>query len=157
HLKRQAKRTSQRLSCLVGFLAGTVALTSITAFSQGLTSVTLAWDPSADPDVAGYHLYWGLASGPYITNVDTGSLLSNTIPGLTIGTTYYFAATAYDTNGNEGAYSTELSYTVTNWPPSVTLSASSPGGVALVGPAIINLSAAVNPNGHTIAGVQFFN
>jgi hypothetical protein len=44
--------------------------------------------------------------------VDAGNTTEYTLTGLTEGTTYYFAATAYDTLDNESGYSTEIVYTI---------------------------------------------
>jgi hypothetical protein len=73
-------------------------------------SVTLAWDPNPESYVAGYKVYYGTASGSYSLTVDVGSWTSLTISGLEAGKTYYFAATAYDTAGDESGMSSELRY-----------------------------------------------
>jgi hypothetical protein len=74
--------------------------------------VTLAWDPSPDSAVAGYHLYDGIASLTYTNVIDVGNATNATVSGLVGGVTYFFAATAYDTNGQESVFSDEVSYTV---------------------------------------------
>lgn len=71
--------------------------------------VTLAWDSSPSPAVAGYRVYLGTASGNYTTIVEVGNVTTNTVPGLTNGVTYFMAVTAYDTNGLESAFSNEIS------------------------------------------------
>ena len=73
--------------------------------------VILAWDPNPEPDVAGYRLYYGFASGVYTANVDAGNAATHTIDGLDDGRTHYFAVTAYDRAGNESGYSNEVSFT----------------------------------------------
>ncbi len=70
--------------------------------------VTLAWDANTDPAVAGYKLYYGYASRTYGTPVNVGNVTQYSLSGIEEGQTSYFAVTAYDTNGNESAYSTEL-------------------------------------------------
>jgi hypothetical protein len=62
--------------------------------------------------VAGYKLYYGTASGNYTYNVNVGNTTSYALSGLSAGATYYFAAAAYDSAGDQSAYSNELSYTV---------------------------------------------
>jgi fibronectin type 3 domain-containing protein len=77
-------------------------------------SVTLAWDPpdGETPDLAGYKIYYGNSSGNYSYSIDVGNVTTYTLTDLTEGQTYYFAATAYDTSGNESEYSNEISTTI---------------------------------------------
>ena len=72
-------------------------------------SVTLAWDPNNEPDLAGYRLYYGKASGTYKSVIDVGNQTTYTISGLEDGKTYYFAVTAYDEFGKSD-FSSELRY-----------------------------------------------
>jgi len=73
-------------------------------------SVTLAWDPNPEANLKGYKIYYGYTSGNYSFMVDVGNWTSLTISGLEAGKTYYFAATAYDTAGEESDMSHELRY-----------------------------------------------
>lgn len=73
--------------------------------------VLLQWDPSPSPEVAGYRIYYGVASGTYTNAVAVGTITTATISGLVIGTKYYFAATAFDGVGNESEFSNEASFT----------------------------------------------
>ena len=75
----------------------------------GAAQVSLAWAASTGPDVAGYKMYYGNYSGNYQYTVNVGNSTSCTISGLNEGTTYYFAASAYDTQQNESDYSNEVS------------------------------------------------
>ena len=77
-------------------------------------SVTLAWNPSVDTNIAGYKIYAGTASRDYsITNVVApATSTTTTITGLVEGQTYYFAATTYDGAGDESVFSAEATYTV---------------------------------------------
>lgn len=84
-------------------------------------SVTLAWDPNGEPDLAGYSLYYGMASGTYETVIDVGNQSTYTISDLGDGETYYFAVTAYNVYALESAFSEEVSYSGL---PSVTISLS---------------------------------
>jgi hypothetical protein len=97
----------RRSLALLAFWTGLLTLSPLTSF--GTPSITLAWDPSADPSVIGYRVYYGGATRAYTNSVSAGSATTLTISNLTIGTTYYFAATAYDTNGIESDYSSEVS------------------------------------------------
>jgi hypothetical protein len=132
---------------------------ALTASAQGQGSVTLAWDPDASGSVAGYRLYDGVVSRAYTNVIDTGTATTQAVTGLTVGVTYFFAVTAYDTNGLESDYSAEISYTVplpTNNPPTISLTAPANGSV-YTAPATITLAAAVTSNGHTISQVQFYD
>ena len=93
-------------------VAGLVfALCCATANVTG-ANVTLAWDPSADPDVAGYRVHYGLHSQTYPLVVDAGNVTKQTIGDLQEGVFYYFAVTAYDTAGLESDFSGEINYAV---------------------------------------------
>jgi hypothetical protein len=74
--------------------------------------VSLAWNPSASEDVAGYKVYVGLSSRNYGEPIVIGNQTTYTVTGLSEGTTYYFAVTAYDLSGNESGFSNEVSTTV---------------------------------------------
>jgi len=83
----------------------------------GVSSVTIAWHPSVDPDVVAYNIYYGAASGSYSNVLAVGSATNATIPNLTPGTTYYMVATAVDFMGLESAFSNEAVYTNGATPP----------------------------------------
>ncbi|UCH21386.1 MAG: fibronectin type III domain-containing protein [Deltaproteobacteria bacterium] len=74
--------------------------------------VTLAWDPNSEPDLDGYVVYWGTASRYYTFSADVGNNTTYTISGLAEGQTYYFTATAYDSDNNESGYSNEVVHTI---------------------------------------------
>ena len=141
-----------RVMILSSGLAALIPLPAIAA-----SSVTLAWNPSTATNIAGYKIYYGAASRTYTNVVDVGNLTNATISSLISGTTYYFAATAYDTYALESDYSTEAVFTnVTITPPAIVLS-SPVNGASYTAPATVNLAAAVTANGHTITKVQFYN
>jgi hypothetical protein len=72
---------------------------------------TLAWDDS-DPEVAGYRLYYGIASGNYPFVIDVGPETSCSVPqNLIFGTTYFFAVKAYNQLGIESDFCAEIVYT----------------------------------------------
>ncbi|HVY07563.1 MAG TPA: Ig-like domain-containing protein [Burkholderiales bacterium] len=79
--------------------------------SPTTTSVSLAWDASGASNLGGYRLYYGTTSGKYLQalgqGVNVGKTTSYTVTGLTKGTRYYFAVTAYTTSGTESSYSNE--------------------------------------------------
>ena len=76
--------------------------------------VELAWDPNTEQDLAGYKLYYGFESGNYIYSIDVGNQASYLISDLEPNRIHYFAATAYDTNGNESDFSEEITTLVSS-------------------------------------------
>ncbi|HUJ68716.1 MAG TPA: fibronectin type III domain-containing protein, partial [Syntrophorhabdales bacterium] len=74
--------------------------------------VTLGWTASSSSNVTGYKVHYGTASGNYPYSVDAGNTTSHVFSGLSAGATYYFAATAYDSSGDQSGDSNEVSYTV---------------------------------------------
>ena len=99
------------------FAGGLVVSGLLSLFAQmtamASPSVTLSWNQVADPNVTGYHVYYGTTSHSYTSMVDAGNTNSVVISGLKTGQTYYFAATTYDAAGDESAYSAETTYTAT--------------------------------------------
>jgi Concanavalin A-like lectin/glucanases superfamily/Immunoglobulin domain/Fibronectin type III domain len=119
----QLKKIAVRRVALVLFLLSGVAMV-FPASALATQSVTFAWDPSADPNVVGYNIYYGTTTHVYTSKVSVGNVTTATISGLVEGTTYYFAATTYDALNQESALSDEISYSVpvtaTNQPPVIT-------------------------------------
>jgi fibronectin type III domain protein len=72
-------------------------------------SITLAWDPNPEPDVAGYVLNYGTSPGIYSQRLDIGATTMTTLSSLTDGVVYYFAVAAYSTGGVTGPLSAEIS------------------------------------------------
>jgi hypothetical protein len=92
-----------------------IAFVVTTASSvSGTQSVTLAWNPVTNANVAGYKIYYGSASGNYTNVTAVGNVTNAAVSGLRDGTTYYFATTTLSTSGSESAYSSEVPYTVPN-------------------------------------------
>ena len=88
-----------------------LAMALIMAPAAVAAEVTLAWDPNSESDLAGYKLHWGTDTRVYTTSVDVGNVTQYTLTNIPDGTVYY-AATAYDTDGNESDYSDELVYNI---------------------------------------------
>lgn len=130
------------------------------AFSQGSQSVNLAWDPNSEGTVSGYKIHYGTASRSYSQSKDAANATNTVVSGLSVGQTYYFAVTAYNSAGLASEPSNEVSYTVPSEPlpppPSITLTAPV-NGSEFVAPAQIALSAIVVSNGNAIVKVQFLN
>jgi hypothetical protein len=72
-------------------------------------TIKLAWDSTTDPDLAGYKIYYGTATGIYDNSIDVGNVTTYHLIGLAKGQTYFIATTAYDTSNNESGYSNEVS------------------------------------------------
>jgi len=79
------------------------------ASAAGAQQVTLAWDASASTNVAGYRVYWGTNSRAYfgVTNAGLGLTQAVLLPHRG---RWFFAATAYDTNGLESDFSSEVQW-----------------------------------------------
>jgi hypothetical protein len=77
--------------------------------SPATGSVTLGWSASTSTDITNYWVLEGTNSGSYFTNYSAGTNLTLTISNLTLGSTYYFTATATDTNGLTSVYANEAS------------------------------------------------
>ena len=73
--------------------------------------VTLEWDPVFHPLLEGYIVYYGTSSGDYDVSLDVGNWTSCTIADLEDSETYYFAVTAYSTEGEESDFSNQV-----RWP-----------------------------------------
>jgi hypothetical protein len=117
HYERRAPRAKVvwrrafKITGRIRLLAGLLVLAALSATVQG-ASVTLGWNATTDPLVAGYNLYYGGTSGNYTNKTTAGLATSAVTSGLLVGVTYYFAATTYNAAGMESHFSSEVSYTV---------------------------------------------
>ena len=109
----------------VGTYSGTVTVAATGATSKTLpvaltvgqgstttTAATLSWGANTDTDLAGYKVYVGTQSGVYGAPITLGHVTTYQIINLTVGTTYFFSVTAYDTAGNESPHSGEVSKSI---------------------------------------------
>ena len=95
-------------------------------------NVNIAWNASTSANAGGYKVYYGLSSGVYTSSIDVGKSTSYSMPGLQIGSTYYFAVTAYDlTKTVESSRSNEVFISVPA-PPTADFTASQTNGNALL-------------------------
>jgi hypothetical protein len=78
------------------------------AGAMNAQSVTLAWDASPS-SVAGYRVYYGTNSRAYGFVTDAGLALTQRV-ALPCPARWFFAATAYDSNGLESDYSNEVEW-----------------------------------------------
>jgi hypothetical protein len=91
----------------------TVAVT-LTLNAPSSSSATLTWNANTESDLAGYKIYRATASGAYgapIATIPAGTV-TYAASGLQAGTTYFFVVTAYDSAGNESAFSNEVSKSI---------------------------------------------
>jgi hypothetical protein len=86
------------------------------AAAAGAQHLTLAWDPSASSAVAGYRLYYGTNTRSYQFVTNAGLVLTQAVV-LPHRGRWFFAATAYDTNGLESDFSNEVSWESKPTPP----------------------------------------
>jgi hypothetical protein len=86
-------------------------------------TVSLSWDPVADPALGGYRIYFGTTAGDYTRFLDAGPVTGFTISGLQVCTTYHFAVKARTIDGRESA---TFSNQVSGWPRPDVLSVTPP-------------------------------
>lgn len=105
---REPKTFHIRLpSRLNSALLTSLSILIYTTFSYAV-QVTLEWNANTEQDLSGYIIYQGTSSKDYDASMDVGKWTSATISKLEDNETYYFAVTAYDTEGNESGYSNEV-------------------------------------------------
>jgi fibronectin type 3 domain-containing protein len=78
--------------------------------SIATASAQFQWDPNTETDLAGYKIYKGTSSGQYGAPIATlpASATSYEADELQKGSTYFFVVRAFDTSGNDGSLSDEL-------------------------------------------------
>jgi Fibronectin type III domain len=115
-------RTLAAALCVV-FLQCATATTAV----AGTQSVTVIWDPNSEQDVVGYRLFYGTESRVYTNHIDVPGPMA-VASDLLEGETYYFAAIAYNIDGEESPLSTEISYNVPVGSPSPSPTPENPIG-----------------------------
>jgi hypothetical protein len=111
-----------------------VFVTSTNVLYAWAGSATLSWQPSTEPDLAGYNVYYGTSSSVFthvidVELTDSPNSPSHTINDLSEEQIYYFAVTAYDSADNQSSFSNEVSKYV---PPGSIPPALGGGGCAIV-------------------------
>ena len=137
---------------ILGFEIVVCIIIGVIASNALAAQATLAWDPNTESDLAGYKIHYGTASGSYTVHTDVHNVTTYTVTGLTAGQTYYFAATAYDTSGNESGYSNPVSYAVpgVNGAPTTPATPTAGASSAPVNTAIAFSTSATDPNGDSL-------
>lgn len=82
-------------------------LALICALNASATSISFAWNPNPEFNIAGYKIYYGSASRSYSSVVDVGNRTTFTVTNLPVGR-FYFALTAYSSVGVESDLSSEV-------------------------------------------------
>jgi len=62
-------------------------------------SATATWNAVTSTPITGYKVYVGEAPGQYSQTITVGTVTSATVNSLTVGKTYYFAVSAYNSAG----------------------------------------------------------
>jgi len=76
----------------------------------GAQTVTVAWDPNPERDLASYVVHWGTRSGAYSSRATVPATQTSWVsPALTPGATYYFAVQAVNVDGLASSLSEEVS------------------------------------------------
>ena len=101
-------------------------------------TLNLTWNPSPDPSVAGYNIYYGTQSRVYANVVAVENTQVATITGLTPGVPYFLTVVSRSIDGVESPYSGEISFTLPSTAPVLRATVTLSGGV--------NLTAAAPPS-----------
>jgi Fibronectin type III domain len=104
-LKWVFRGRSRRLSAVAALMVLPMLVTAAS------TSTIITWNPSTDPNVTGYNIYYGTQSGNYTNEISVGNVTNAAVGNLSSGTTYYFAAKSRDDAGDQSAFSNEASFT----------------------------------------------
>ncbi|MDQ3487865.1 MAG: Ig-like domain-containing protein, partial [Acidobacteriota bacterium] len=109
-------------------------------------SVTLAWDPNGEADLAGYIVLFGTQSRRYDRVLEVGKTTTWTFSEAEINKTYYFVVQAVNTSGARSEFSAEVAATVGD------------GGAVVPGPAPpTGTRVAINRTSFTIGAIAGTN
>ena len=105
HEVYETTQSARRFSAITG----TATYSNYRILSPPLGSLTVAWDPSRDPDVVGYIVEWGEAPGFYKNATDIGKLNQFKIDNLVEDRRYYVVVRSYTAEGHTSIASDEAS------------------------------------------------
>ena len=74
--------------------------------------IQIFWNPNPETDIAGYNIYVGATYEGKYQWIGSATGYSYTDRGAVNGTTYYYAVTAYDFDGNESDLSKDVAYDI---------------------------------------------
>jgi hypothetical protein len=89
-------------------LRGPETSTPTAVATTGTASISIAWDKSPAPAVAGYKVLFGTQPGVYSDSVSVGDQATATLGNLRNGTKYYIVTVAVDASGNQSPPSNEI-------------------------------------------------
>jgi hypothetical protein len=99
-------------------LLAVLAIVLFSCHASFAAEASFSWLPNSETNLAGYKIYFGVTSGSYIYERDVhlpviirGKVRAS-IGNLSEGITYYFVATAYNTEGVESDPTAEIVYSV---------------------------------------------
>src|SRR5262245_9498341 len=98
------RTTWQRVVVTLAALLLTLAASRLAAAD----TITVMWDASSDPQVAGYIVYVGTQPGTYTQNFNVGTATSYTFTSAVPGQLYCFAVSAFAAGPIEGPRSAEV-------------------------------------------------
>ncbi len=90
---------------------------SLPASALATVNASLMWVASSDPSVTGYDIYYGTASQQFTNLLDAGDVTNTVVPDLAENTTYFFAAKAHDSAGDESDFSNQAAFVGVNATP----------------------------------------
>ena len=96
---------------LLRFALAVLPFSSLASASSTSGSITVGWNRNPETNISGYKVYWGETTRNYTKVVDAGNGVEATLSNLTPGLTYYCAVTAYNIDGQESPYSSEIHLT----------------------------------------------
>jgi hypothetical protein len=104
---------SGKQSAYVGEVSYTMPSPALVCQQLNATSLELGWPVNSNPNVTGYEIYYGGATGVYTNWTYVPAATTNLIvSGLTPGLTYYFNALTLNGSGGLGVYLGEISTTM---------------------------------------------
>ena len=154
----QDRQTLRRpgATCGAAAVALLLVLSSASAFAQATTTVTVAWDHNSDAHTVGYTLYYGTSPGSDQFLHDAGNQTTAQLT-LTRGSIYYLRLRAYNSAGQVGPPSNEVSVNLVDTAPpptaQITATLQNPPTTALVSWQTTNaVSATINGQAVGLSG-----
>jgi len=94
-----------------GMTIGQTAIPTSLSGTASYNSVYLTWNANTEPYIGGYKIYYGTSSNNYNKSKIVGIVTSDTLTGLSNGTTYYIAISSLNSVGVESPKSAEITVT----------------------------------------------